>query len=223
MPTAITTFQATAETTGDDIFEAVTRSFERTFDRVGVNRKSVVSTFETALEGLRKAKDPEMKLRSLAKSAALCTGRRHGNVIDTSRYLMDELEHWANKRNLDGELSRDQILLGLAEAACQIGPIVYSRFLDVACEYKEGADEWITRNRRLPALPETSGLPVIVPFEEELTINSKPAASQPPVAESAATEIAETTSCEEPQDGWSTGKRRSIFRRLTEAVGHFFS
>ena len=88
-----TAIQPKSEPAGghDDICEAVGRSFDRAFARMGTNPKSVTTTFEAALEGLRKAKNPELRLRSIAKSAALSTGRCHGNVVETGRVMLTTL------------------------------------------------------------------------------------------------------------------------------------
>jgi hypothetical protein len=198
-----------------EIAEAVGRSFDRAFSRQGPNRKTVTKTFVAALEGLRKAKNPELKLRGIAKSAALSTGRSHGNVVDTGRCLLDQIEDLSKKHGFSEEVARDQLLLGLAEGACQLGPVVYCRFLDVANTYKDEADVWIARNRRLPAVVEPVSLPVIVPYEDELTLQpSRPQAEfDAPVADS--TDIPS-------EQQWSSPKRRTFFRRLSDAVGHWF-
>ena len=199
----------------DEIAEVIGRSFERAFAHQGINKKSVTSTFEAALDGLKKAKEPEIRLRSFAKSAALSTGRCHGNVVETGRYLLDRIEDFSKKHGLDTEMARDQVLLGLAEAACQLGPVVYCRFLDVANTYRDEADEWIARNRRLPAIFEDITLPVIVPYLTELTI--QPAGSPPDTD----TKVIDFPA-EEPLENWSRPKHRNFFRRLSDAVGHWF-
>lgn len=200
----------------DEIGEAVGRTFDRAFARLGVNPKTLSTTFEATLEGLKKARDPELKLRSIAKSAALSTGRCHGNVMDTGRCLLEKIEELSTKHGLRVELARDQVLLGLAEGACQLGPVVYCRFLDVAASYKEGADDWIARNRRLPAIFDGRQLPVIVPYEVELQIDSPSLTLEPDSLP------APSGLTEEPAAQWSRPAQRNIFRRLTEAVGHFF-
>lgn len=200
----------------DDICDAVCRTFDRAFERSGANKKSVLSTFEAALEGLKRSKEPELRVRSIAKSAALSTGRCHGNIVDTGRHLLEQLEELTEKHGLRFESARDQLILGMAEGACQISPIVYCRFLEVAVNYREGAEEFIQRNRKLPVLPERSApLPVIVPYYDELVIKS----------EVLTTEDGETQRESEPpveREEWTRPKQRGIFRRLTEAVGHFF-
>lgn len=208
----------TEERGSQDICDAVCRTFDRAFERNGANKKTVLSTFEAALEGLRKAKEPELRLRSLAKSAALSTGRCHGNIVDTGRHLLEQLDSLAEKHGLKAETARDQIILGMAEGACQISPVAYCRFLEVADGYREGAEELVARNRKLPVLCETpASLPVIVPYEEELTIK-KESGYQAPV-EQASPEIAPPR---KEKENWTRPKGRGIFRRLTEAVGHFF-
>ena len=206
----------------DDICEAVGRSFDRAFARMGTNPKSVTTTFEAALEGLRKAKNPELRLRSIAKSAALSTGRCHGNVVETGRVMLDQLNALSEKHGFKTEIARDQILLGIAEGACQLGPVVYCRFLDVACDYKEGADDWIARNRKLPVPHEPIALPVIVPYENELTLaTSAPVEIKPISSPVASTSTKPEESVEEVR--WSRPKqKRSIFSRLSDAVGQFF-
>lgn len=200
----------------EEIAEAVGRSFDRAFCRSGANKKTVAKTFEAALEGLRKAKEPEPKLRGIAKSAALATGRCHGNVLDTARCLLDQIEESAKRFGLREEVAREQLLLGLAEGACQLGPIVYSRFLDVALSYKEEADLWIARNRRLPAVVEPISLPVIVPYETELTLQPRQPDTEPPVDEPV--EQVPVTENHE----WSRPERKTFFRRLSDAVGYWF-
>jgi hypothetical protein len=198
-----------------EIAEAVGRSFDRAFSRLGANRKTVTKTFEAALEGLRKAKSPELKLRGIAKSAALSTGRCHGNVVDTGRCMLDQIAALSKKHGFCEEVARDQLLLGLAEGACQLGPVLYCRFLEVANTYKEEADVWIARTRRLPAVVEPISLPVIVPYENELTL--KPGV---PDAKVEPAEVIQVDTGVEQQ--WSTPKRRTFFRRLSDAVGHWF-
>lgn len=198
-----------------EIAEAVGRSFDRAFSRQGANKKTVSKTFIAALEGLRKARTPELKLRGIAKSAALSTGRAHGNVVDTGRCLLDQIEVLSKKHGFSAEVARDQLLLGLAEGACQLGPVVYCRFLEVANTYKDQADEWIARNRRLPAVVEPVSLPVIVPYETELTL-------QPVVSEAETRTEHESVATIETEQKWTSPKRRTFFRRLSDAVGHWF-
>lgn len=200
----------------EDICDAVSRTFDRAFERTGANKKSVLATFEAAIEGLKKSKEPEIRLRSIAKSAALSTGRCHGNIVDTGRHLLDHLEELCRKHGLKLESAKEQLILGLAEGACQISPVVYCRFLDVAVSYREDAEEFIIRHRKLPSsVGRQDPLPMIVPYHSELTI--KPAPSET---------TQETTQTSEPvaqtTQEWSRPKQRGIFRRLTEAVGHFF-
>ena len=146
MLNTVSTPRIPKEEGNEQICEAVGRTFDRAFERSGANKKTVTSAFEAALEGLRKAKNPELRLRSIAKSAALSTGRCHGNVIDTGRHLLEQTEELSKKLGFRQDVAKDQILLGLAEGACQIGPVVYCRFLEVADTYKEGAEDWICRN-----------------------------------------------------------------------------
>lgn len=219
-----TAIQPKSEPAGghDDICEAVGRSFDRAFARMGTNPKSVTTTFEAALEGLRKAKNPELRLRSIAKSAALSTGRCHGNVVETGRVMLDLLDNLSEKHGFKPEVAKDQILLGIAEGACQIGPVVYCRFLDVACDYKEGADDWIARNRKLPVLNEPIPLPVIVPYENELTLSPSTPLESHPVANSENDPTAPSDN-DSNEVRWSRPKqKRSIFSRLSDAVGQFF-
>lgn len=199
----------------DEIAEVVGRSFDRAFAHQGVNKKAVVCTFEAALDGLKKAKEPELRLRSIAKSAALSTGRCHGNVVETGRHLLDRIEELCKKHGFDTEIARDQVILGLAEAACQLGPVVYCRFLDVANTYRDEADEWIARNRRLPAIFEEITLPVIVPYLTELTIQPT---GNPPDNEEKVIDFPAV----EQVEAWSRPKQRNFFRRLSDAVGHWF-
>lgn len=216
-----------------NIEDAVRRSFDRSFER-GINKKNVLSTFEAALQGMKKGKNNEAKLRGIAKAAAFSTARRHGNIVQTGRFLLTNIDGYTERFGLNAQLATNQILLGLAEATCQINPIVYGRFLEVAKEYKEDADEWICQNRRLPELPsEPVVLPTVVPFEEELTL-------RPSLTESTPVKTAQKPEVEAPQTppepevkleripevkgkGWTSTGKKSIFRRLTEVMGSFFS
>lgn len=213
----------------NDIEEAVSRSFDRSFER-GINKRIVLSTFESALAGMKGVKNKEAKLRDVARAAAMSTAKRHGNIIQTGRYLLTNIEGFVDKYEINSALAINQMLLGLAEATCQIGPIVYGRFLEVANEYKEDADTWICQNRRLPAVvTQPAQMPSIVPFEDELIIRPT-APVQEEVEEPASEPEAVTEVEQEPvaeakvkKSRWTSSGKKSIFRRLTDVLGGLFS
>lgn len=212
--------------------------FDRAFAENGSNRASAMAAFESSLEELRGA-DREDRLRDIAKAAALSTARSHGNIIETGRTLLGNLDELGAKHNLDVRRCKDQVMLGLAEGACQIGPIVYGRFLDIASEYRDNADDWIAKNKRRVTAFEFDALPVIVPFEAELTLSAKPfsgpAPETPTEAPKVATETAATTGSEPGDQAaenlhteeattpqWSRPKGKGFFQRLTDVMGNFF-
>jgi hypothetical protein len=212
--------------------------FDRAFAESGSNRASVMAAFESSLEELRGA-DREDRLRDIAKAAALSTARSHGNIIETGRTLLGNLDELGAKHSLDVLRCKDQVMLGLAEGACQIGPIVYGRFLDIASEYRDNADDWIAKNKRRVTAFEFDTLPVIVPFEAELTLSAKPfrdpaqeiptevqivTTDKPTTSRSENTaqpeEVVQTGEATTPQ--WSRPKGKGFFQRLTDVMGNFF-
>ena len=148
--------------------------FDRVFSQSGTGRSSVMVAFECSLQELPTGPDREDRLRDIAKVAALSTARSHGNIIETGRTLLGSIDELGARLSLDVRRCKDQVMLGLAEGACQVGPIVYGRFLDIASEYRDNADDWIAKNKRRVSVFESSALPVIVPFEAELTLSARP-------------------------------------------------
>lgn len=224
MPT-LTASKETQTSEAPNIEEAVSRSFDRSFER-GINKRTVLSTFEAALEGMKGAKNNETKLRGIARAAALSTAKRHGNIIQTGRFLLTNIQGYAEQHTLNATIATNQILLGLAEATCQVNPIVYGRFLEVAKEYKEDADEWICQNRRLPELapePVVIKLPEIVPFKDELTLKPKEKPAPEVVVEKKAEPVVQERIPEVKGKGWTSSGKKSIFGRLRDVMGSFFS
>ena len=222
--------------TTTDLDTALSRSFLRAFERAGANPKSILDTFHAALDGLRNCKDKEARLRKIARAATISTGRCHGNMIETGRILLDNIAESAGRFDLDPDSATGQVLLGVAEGTCQIAPIAYSRFLEVACDYRDDGDTWILRNRRLPVISEIKSLPAIVPYENNLTIKS-PASKQLPesqqpekqaegshVKEPAKLDHETPESTPEKEENWSRPKqKRSIFARFSDVLGSLFS
>lgn len=221
--------------------------FDRVFSQTGTGRASVMTAFEGSLEELAKGPEREDRLREISKAAALSTARSHGNIIETGRILLGNIDELGAKLSLDVRRCKDQVMLGLAEGACQVGPIVYGRFLDIASEYRDNADEWIVKNKRRSTVFESSSLPVIVPFEAELTLSARPfkdsSAAEPPAAEApqpaagaklggkdqpdpvAAPEVALEACPGEPAETtpqWSRPKGKGFFQRLSDVMGSFF-
>lgn len=223
MPTiAHTNEKLTSE--ANDIEEVVSRSFDRSFER-GINKRIVLTTFESALAGMKGVKNKEVKLREVARAAAMSTAKRHGNIIQTGRYLLTNIEGFVDKYEINSALAINQMLLGLAEATCQIGPIVYGRFLEVANEYKEDADTWICQNRRLPAvITQPVDLPTIVPYEEELILRpNTPEIEGESMATVVEPEPEPVEDKKSQKSRWTSNGKKSIFRRLTDVLGGFFS
>ncbi len=153
--------------------EDAAESFDRVFAESGMNRASVLTAFSEIVESLPKNDGRERQLRDIAKSAVLSTARFYGNIIETGRVLLGCIDELGDRHNLNVRECKDHLLLGLAEGACQIGPIVYGRFLDVASDYRDNADDWIAKNRKQTVVLADISLPVIVPFEAELTLSSR--------------------------------------------------
>ena len=207
--------------------------FDRAFSSGGSGRTIVLAAFEESIRHLNMGTDPQDGIREIAKSAALATARCHGNIIETGRVLLGSVDEMCVQFHFDARSCKENVLLGLAEGACQVGPIVYGRFLDIACEYRDHADEWILKNKRRTPCFEQQSLPVIVPFESELTLTSRPfQASQPsPVAPLT---VSEPSKEELPEEGrpqvetapqasaWSRPKGKGFFRRLSDVMGSFF-
>lgn len=171
--------------------------FDRVFSQAGTGRASVMTAFESSLQELPQGAGREDRLREIAKAAALSTARSHGNIIETGRVLLGNIDELGAMLSLDVRRCKDNVMLGLAEGACQIGPIVYGRFLDIASEYRDNADDWIAKNKRRTTLFESGALPVIVPFEAELTLSARPF-SPPPVPVDEGTAAAPATETRSP-------------------------
>lgn len=175
---ATSTADAPALKTGVPTPEAVEESagevFDRAFAEAGTTRAAVVVAFQGILGDLPRGPEREDRLRDICKAAMLATARAHGNLIETGRTVLANIDELGVRLMLDVARCKDQMLLGLAEGACQVGPIVYGRFLDIAGEYRDNADEWITQNKRRAAPVALESLPVIVPFENSLTLNARP-------------------------------------------------
>jgi len=77
------------------------------------------------LRDLPRTPHREDQVRDIAKAAALCTARGHGNIIETGRVLLGRIDELGAKLTLDVRKCKDQVMLGLAEGACQVGPIHY--------------------------------------------------------------------------------------------------
>lgn len=196
--------------------------------RESVGKDGVVAAFEQAALSLPIVSGQEHQLRELAKVAVLATARRHGNIIGTGRVLLSHIDELGAKISDNIALCKDEVLLGLAEGACQIGPIVYGRFLDVASEYRTNGDEWIAKNKRkLTFFESSTPLPIIVPYEENLMIESKPFSSEVQAITSdthSFNRVAIKSEPEEPNKiGWSRPRQRGIFQRLSDVIGGFFT
>jgi hypothetical protein len=240
--------QPEAESTED----SARLTFDRAFEQSGVSRANILTAFEAILRDLPARADREERLREVAKAAALSTARSHGNIIETGRILLGNIDELGSSLSLDVRKCKDQVMLGLAEGACQIGPIVYGRFLDIASEYRDNADDWIAKNKRRAVVFEAASLPVIVPFEAELTLATKPfregpamtpPASQPcsqiedATADSSSSSSSSSNSnssnssnssspqedSAEPDVQWSRPKGKGFFRRLSDVMGSIFS
>lgn len=231
--------------------DAACAIFDRVFSQSGTGRSSVMVAFECSLQELPKGPDREDRLRDIAKAAALSTARSHGNIIETGRTLLGSIDELGGRLSLDVRRCKDQVMLGLAEGACQVGPIVYGRFLDIASEYRDNADDWIAKNKRRSSIFESSALPVIVPFEANLTLNARPfkepatpsadtiqmapvpsAIEEPapptePIAaqvqnsETEASQMPPLDETSEPAQ-WSRPKGKGFFQRLSDVMGSLF-
>lgn len=172
--TSVTTSAKVAVPTPEAIEASAGRLFDRAFDEAGTTRAAVIVAFQGIVSELPRGPEREDRLRDISKAAMLATARSHGNIIETGRTLLGNIDELGVRLMLDVPRCKEQMLLGLAEGACQVGPIVYGRFLDIAGEYRDNADEWISRNRRRPEPSSFESLPVIVPFESSLTLNARP-------------------------------------------------
>jgi hypothetical protein len=212
----------------ESVKDAACAVFDGVFAAEGTGRVCVLGAFEASLAQLPAGSSKEDALRDIAKAAALSTARSHGNIIETGRVLLANIDEIGGKLGLDVRRCKDQVLLGLAEGACQIGPIVYGRFLDIASEYRDNADEWIARNKRSVTLFEAIALPVIVPFEAELTLAAQPFKEVPaslPEPTSAVEPALEQTPPLEPEVAtvqWSRPKGKGFFARLSNVMGSLF-
>ena len=206
----------------DDVFETVSRIFDRNFERNGANPKSVKASFCKALDGIKKAIEPERQLKSIAKSAVLSAGRYHGNVLEVVSCVMETLEATPDRQQFQSQSAKEQALLGLAEGTCQLGPIVHSRFLEVANTYLEGAEEIIRRERRQADIVELQHRSIIIPYENSLNFGAKttPKLQDPPSEQEQSD--SQAPPMETKTGTWTRNGNKTIFSRLTDAVGHFF-
>lgn len=212
-----------------NVEEAAAAVFDRALGQPGSGRGHLLSAFEDALKEFARGPAGPDGVRDISKAAALATARSHGNIIETGRILLGSIDDLGGRLGLDLRRCKENALLGLAEGACQVGPIVYGRFLDIANEYRDNADEWILKNKRRPASFDAASLPVIVPFESELTLKTgsfqtEPGAvvERPPApAEAPVPEVSRETSVEAPVE-WSRPKGKGFFRRLSDVMGGLF-
>jgi hypothetical protein len=224
--------QATEEESAEG---SAAHTFEVAFRQGGPSRFNVMVAFEAALRALPRTPQREDDVRDVAKAAALCAARSHGNIIETGRVLLGSIDELGAKLSLDVRKCKDHVMLGLAEGACQIGPIVYGRFLDIASEYRDNADDWIAKNKRRGVVLEALALPVIVPFEEELTLSARPFKEPDPAAPPAPLQAPTSTAVapaeppppdDAPEEAlpveWSRPKGKGFFRRLSDVMGSLF-
>ncbi len=219
--------------------------FDRALGQPGAGRSHLLGAFEDCLRQFTRGQAAQEGVRDISKAAALSTARCHGNIIETGRILLGGIDELGGALGLELRRCKEDALLGLAEGACQVGPIVYGRFLDIANEYRDNADEWILKNKRRPASFDPSTLPVIVPFEAELTIRPKvtaPAAAPGtlvpspevvsedvpvqevarPVAKEQSSEPVSEKAPEASAGEWSRPKSKGFFRRLSDVMGGLF-
>lgn len=238
LSTTTTADRAGAKTEPESDEENAGAVFDRIFAEGGLLRANIIAAFESSIEDLPRS-GREDRLRDVAKAAALATARHHGNIIETGRVLLSCIDELGQRLGLDVRRCKDQVMLGLAEGACQVGPIVYSRYLDIASEYRDNADTWIANNKRRAPVFEALPLPVIVPFEAELTLTAQPfkevsspepasigtpSAVAPVVSETESTPAdseAQGAAAEEaPQ--WSRPRGKGFFARLSNVMGSLF-
>ncbi len=221
--------------------DAASVAFDRCLQQHGLDAEHILKTAAAILDGLQKTPDTAVdRFLEIAKASALASARNHGNIIETGRMLLGGIESLSQRFGLCQDRARDQVLLGLAEASCQVGPVVYSRFLDVACEFREDAEVWLRTNRRQLVDVSSLQLPIIVPYLDETRIEpSSPSAYQ---ENSPAFDDSCPTSLSSSHGGWSVAlelkaepetaspmtwskpvKQRSIFRRFSDVLGQLFS
>lgn len=172
--TSTTTSGKIAMPTPEAVEVSAGEIFDRAFGEAGTTRAAAIVAFQGIVSELPRGAEREDRLRDVSKAAILSTARSHGNIIETGRALLGNIDELGVRLMLDVPRCKDQMLLGLAEGACQVGPIVYGRFLDIAGEYRDNADDWISRNKRRSESTSLEALPVIVPFENSLTLNARP-------------------------------------------------
>lgn len=226
------------------IEDAAGAIFDRALALPGSGKEHLLLAFEEALGQFTTRPQGQDSVRDICKAAALSTARGHGNIIETGRILLGSIDELGGAFKLELRRCKENALLGLAEGACQVGPIVYGRFLDIATEYRDNADEWIAKHRRRQVSFDPSALPVIVPFESELTLKTKSFAasdtvtldtSVPPVMDKPEQSRTESEvsppvvsqdkveeSAPEPHSGWSRPKGKGFFRRLSDVMGGLF-
>ncbi len=220
------------------IEETASIVFDRALTAAGAGRTSLLVAFEESLSQFTSESSSHDGIRDVSKAAALATARCHGNIIDTGRLLLGSIDEICARIHLDALSCKENVLLGFAEGACQVGPIVYGRFLDIACEYRDNADDWILKNKRRSVSFDSLSLPVIVPFESELTLTTRPfqrvetavVAESTPEPENAAP-LAEPIAALSDASGqmpesssaqWSRPKGKGFFRRLSDVMGSIF-
>lgn len=234
-PTVSTTLRPVkAVPPSTSVEDAASSVFDRALGQPGAGRSHLLDAFGECLRQFTRGQAAQEGVRDISKAAALSTARCHGNIIETGRILLGGIDELGGALGLELRRCKEDALLGLAEGACQVGPIVYGRFLDIANEYRDNADEWILKNKRRPANFDPSTLPVIVPFEAELTIRPKaaPATPEPEAKLAQDTPPAEVANVPEPEvvaekdsgngTEWSRPKSKGFFRRLSDVMGGLF-
>lgn len=244
--TSVSVFQGDGKATcAISIEDAAGAIFDRAFALPGSGKEQLLLAFEEALGQFTTGPQGQDCVRDICKAAALSTARGHGNIIETGRILLGSIDELGDTFALEVRRCKENALLGLAEGACQVGPIVYGRFLDIATEYRDNADEWIAKHRRRQVSFDPSALPVIVPFESELTLKTKSFTASDTAAldTSVATSVekaqqprtenevsppvvgqdkAEEEGAPELHGGWSRPKGKGFFRRLSDVMGGLF-
>lgn len=198
--------------------------FEHTFKDGGWSKAHVLQGLESSLNDLCSQPQAEEHLRILAKASVLATARCHGNIIETARTILGHIDELGLHHQLDVRRAKEDFMLGLADGICQIGPIVYGRFLDIASEYRDNADEWIHDHRHQAPPLSFEPLPVIVPYEEDLTITAQPFKAAEPLPDDEAPQplVQEAPPLKTEPASWSRPKGKGFFRRLSDVLGGLF-
>ncbi len=222
--------------------EAAEQAFERLYREGAVGPERILRTAEAILDGLQRCPDTaKERLLEISKALVLSAGRHHRNLIEAGRALLDRADHIGQRYHIEPEIALDRILLGLAEGSCQVGPIVYSRLLEIAVEYRDDAETWLRRHRRASVELTFDEHPIIIPIIDDLRLTtpemsptrsasktcSRSALTTPTsweavlVVEEDATPVpySKPTSSK----GWSkTPESRSLFRRFSDVLGQVF-